>query len=58
MARLVKALAVEPDNPSLIPQSPRGGRRKPVPESCPLGSACAPSCTHTQLTHKIKRNRK
>lgn len=52
MARLVKALAVEPDNLSLIRQGPRGGRRKPVPESCPLGSACASSCTHTQLTHK------
>lgn len=52
MARLVKALAVEPDNPSLILQGPRGGRRRPVPESCPLGFASALLCAHTQLTHK------
>lgn len=52
MARLVKALAVEPDNPSLILQGSRGGRRRPVPESCPLGFAYASSYAHTQLTHK------
>lgn len=52
MAWLVKALAVKSDNPSLILQGPRGGRRRPVPEICPLAFAYALLCTHTQLAHK------
>lgn len=38
MAQQTKVLAAEPDNLSLIPQDPHGGRKKLTPLRCPLTS--------------------